>query len=603
MKNVFLTTVAFGFSAIAPLKGFCQENAIDASESHSSFTALVKDLGLDKNCKMDFSSEGNIAFAQPRFAYVNLTGIEDIPTNNYAQKKAWMEVYDCEGNYFKKPLILKGQGGYTLRFPKRNFSVLFCDSNWTEEETPDFLIGDWIRQDGFHFKAFYTDFLRGIGEIGYKLYLDMSADRKPFWERGGYINESKALCVPDAFPCAVYLNNRFLGIYAWQLKKHRRNMNMKKSEAKHIHLDGYVNDKYLFDGKVDWLWFEVRNPKGLFTHKGTPYNGNKPEELMDQEDAEYGNENDPPETAEGKIRTAMVKQAVLKLSRYKAELSQFEQQGEAVLKRELEKRFDVESLLDYAVFFRMLMNGDGTTKNWQWFTYDGVKWMVAPYDLDQTFGITLHGFHRPANHTLSTITTGPFPFINKYYASEERTRYCALRQRGILSEERIMGIVYDWYNRIGAKWYEAELQRWPESPCYCEAVCNEGWKVCNDWSLYATSPAYSKYQLYKPGDVCVLDGRLWEATMPVEGVFPYVRNSDIDSIERLSAWIGERLRVLDEYYGYSREETGVTESAAKNISLPRKNIFSPEGKKLSTLQKGINIVQYDDGSARLILHR
>ena len=92
-------------------------------------------------------------------------------------------------------------------------------------------IGDWVRQSSFHFKAFYNDFLRGFGEVGYKVYELMIADRQPFWNRVGYVDESRARCFPDGFPCAVYLNGTFYGVFAWQLKKSRKNMNMKKYEV------------------------------------------------------------------------------------------------------------------------------------------------------------------------------------------------------------------------------------------------------------------------------------------------------------------------------------------------------------------------------------
>lgn len=568
-----------------------------------TFEGLVRTMGLEEGKTADLSDEAEIAMPEPRLAYVNLTGITDIPTSKQRQLQAWMEVYDGEGRYFRKRLLVKAQGGYSIRFPKRNFSVIFCNEDWEEEDTPDFSIGDWVRQDGFHFKAFYTDFMRGTGVIGYKWYRQMVADRLPFWERGGYYNESRALCVPDGFPCIVYLNGKLLGVYAWQLKKHRRNMNMKKATAEHVHLDGNVNDQYLFDGKVNWKQFEARNPKQLYTSKGEPYDGNYPSELIDEKCKGFYNAEDSAEVREGKERSAKVKQYILRLSGYKKELAAFEREGEETLKRELEKRFDIQSLLDYQVFFRMLMNGDGTLKNWQWFTYDGVKWMVAPYDLDQTFGITLYGFPRPATHTLSTITSGPFTFISRYYAREEAERYAELRQKGVLSEEAILPVIHDWYGRVGTDWYEMEKRRWPESPCYCEAVCNDGWKVCDDWSIYSSTPNYDEYRTYRAGDICVLDGRLWEATKRVTGVFPYVRNSDIDTLERMVAWISERLNVLDEYYGYEPGQMAVQRPAPDTASGKEEGIYTIDGKRIPQRRKGINIVRYGNGASRVIYQK
>ncbi len=568
-----------------------------STDERATFQGLVKALKLADGCQ-DLSDAMAVKIQEPQLAYVNLTGISSIPSSKHTTHQAWMEVYDGNGHYFKKRILIKGQGGYSLRFPKRNFSMQFCNENWTETTTPDFHIGNWVRQDGFHFKAFYTDFSRGIGEIGYKWYRRVVADRKPFWERGGYTKESaQALCVPDGFPCVVYLEGKFQGIYAWQLKKHRRNMNMKKDVAEHIHLDGNVSDQYLFDGKISWGQFEVRNPKHLYTKSNQLYDGNYPKELMDENSSGYSNQN------ENKKRSALVKKAVQKLSQYKKELAGFESQGAMVVKREFAKRFDVETLLDYQVYFRMLMNGDGTLKNWQWFTYDGVKWMVTPYDLDQTFGITLYGFPRPATHTLCTITTGPFPFITKYYAEEERNRYIELRKKGVLTEDVVLPIIYDWYDRVGTDWYDMEKKRWPESPCYCEAICNDGWTVCDDWSLYNDAPAFSYNTTYKKGDICVLDGRIWEATRTISGKKPYVRNSDIDTIERLVGWVTDRLQVLDEFYAYEHQPNDVEVPQLSNGFRQVKAIYTLDGKRIPRLQRGINVVRYTDGTSRLIQHK
>ena len=106
-------------------------------------------------------------------------------------------------------------------------------------------------------------------------------------------------------------------------------------------------------------------------------------------------------------------------------------------------------------------------------------------------GNTLYGFPRPATHTLSRIDTGPFPFINRHYQRDEARRYAVLREKGVFDSELIHSIILDWYERVGTQVYAMEVDRWPESPCYCPPICNQGWKVCDDWSVYNTTPAFS----------------------------------------------------------------------------------------------------------------
>jgi len=525
-----------------------------------SFDEMVRSAHQDATSAsiVDYSEAGSIEIAEPQFAWVNITGLTTLPVSKTDVREVWVEVYDGHGSYFRKRALLKAQGSWSLKFPKRNFSCQFCENDWTATTTPDIRIGDWVKQDAFHFKAFYTDFCRGIGEIGYKLFQCIVADRPPYWLRGGYsVSSKRARCFPDGFPCAVYIDGYFHGLYAWQLKKSRKNMNMEKTEELHIHLDGYLGNSTLFHGNVGWKQFDIRHPKA-------PY-------------------------VTDKTRTA-----ILQLSQYHAELTALEESGadSLAMKRAFEQRFDIGSLLDYDVFYQFVCNCDGSLKNWQWFTYDGRKWMVAPYDLDQTFGLNLYGVVRPAAWNHSQLTEGPFYWVAHYYQKELRQRYVELRRNGALSADNMISIVDNWYNRVSEAMYEQEKTKWPDSPCYGPAICNTGWQPCPDWALYQAASDYSPTAKYQDGDVCKLEGRLWEATQPVEGVRPYRRNSQPDSLQRLEHWVTERLAYLDEQYSLqdipmhiSSIVCPATDDKYYNlmgqpVSRPRKGIYIRNGHKV-----------------------
>ena len=525
--------------------------------SFNDMTEVFKEGDLSSSL-IDYSNTENIEIAEPWFAWVNITGLTSLPLSKTDVREVWIEVYDGHGSYFRKRALLKAQGSWSLKFPKRNFSCQFCENDWTATTTPDIRIGNWVKQDAFHFKAFYTDYFRGIGEIGYKLFLHIVADRAPYWERGGYTVPSKrARCFPDGFPCAVYIDGAFYGLYAWQLKKSRKNMNMEKTEELHIHLDGLLNNSTLFHGNVGWKQFDIRHPKDPYV-------------------------------------TDKTQTAILQLSRYHAELTALEESGADSLgmKQAFEQRFDIASLLDYNVFYQFVCNCDGSLKNWQWFTYDGRKWLVAPYDLDQTFGLNLYGVVRPAVWDHSQLTEGPFYWVAHYYQKELRQRYAELRKNGALSADNILAIVDDWYNRVSELMYEQEKTKWPDSPCYGPAICNMGWQPCPEWTLYKTTSDYSSTAKYDAGDVCKLEGRLWEATQPVTGVRPYQRNSQLDSLQRLEHWVTERLAYLDEHYSFQDTPMHiksvvwfVTDSKYYNllgqpVSRPRKGTYIRNGHKV-----------------------
>ena len=580
------------------LPGFLSVTAQDFKE----FDRLVEALRL-ATLSEDLSESADIRLAEPRLAYVNLTDFPTLPTYKTGERKGWMEVYDGAGHYFRKRVVIHGQGGYSLRYPKNNFSCKFCENDWSGKQTTDIRFGDWVKQDGFHFKAFYTDFSRGIGEIGYQMFEHFTEDRRPYWERGGYMNPSRARCFPDGFPVIVYLNGKFQGIYAWQLKKHRKNMNMEKHNASHIHIDGNISDAHLFAGNIAWNEFEVRNPKDLYTTYGTVYNNNHPSELMSERSTHYPPAADDSETAEAMRRSAQVRAAIVRLSGYHDELIRLEASGAdtATVRQRFESYFDLESLIDYAVFFYFSANGDGTLKNWQWFTYDGHKWMVTPYDLDQTLGLGLYGQVRPAYFPIEHITSGPFYWLDRYYQQEIRQRWHDLRRRNILCDSTLVSIAEDWCERVGDTFYELERQQWPTSPCYCEAICNDGWKPSDQWVQYSGTGNFLLTTTYLPGDLAKEEGRLWEATDTVKGIKPFIRNATPDSIARLSAWIPERIVYLDGVFGY-QQETAMEEPARQET--PEGDIigiYTMAGVRVDRPTRGIYIFRYRNGKSRKVI--
>ena len=570
-----------------------------------TFLRVIANRGLDNSA--DVSAFDDIVMAQPSLAFVNIVLTNGLPSKKGQPSAGMVEFYDGNGTYFKKPVSVSVQGAYSVRYPKKNFTCDFALANDASEAGTSLTIGDWVRQDSYHLKAFYTDVLRGIGEVGYKLYGNIVADRLPFWRRCGIDSQSKARCFPDAFPCVLFVNGSYHGVYAWQLKKSRKNMNMKKSCAEHIHLDGNLSDKYLFDGYVAWGQFEVRNPKGLYDYKGNMYDGDCPSELIDEKSKYFKLPEDDEKTLEAKAMTAAVKRHVNTLSMYGNVLKKIEKEGADTLRmrNEIEKRYEIQSLIDYYVLHHFIYNCDGSLKNWQWFTYDGQKWMVTPYDLDQTFGLNLYGVVRPATIPIEPLISGPFMWVDKYYKNDIRQRYCQLRGAGVLDAGVINSIVNEWHGRVGEEFYSMESSRWPDSPCYSDAICNNGWKVSDEWEKYAEVPSYSNADFYEPGDIVRYEGRLWQATQKRSGVKPCKRNANIDSVERICSWVTDRLDFLDIYYDYSPmssvNDVEVSDALSSRATLT--GIYNSSGERVPHPVKGVNIYRYSDGTSVKILVR
>lgn len=139
---------------------------------------------------------------------------------------------------------------------RKNGKADFCNNNgWDDNDTFEIKIGEWVTQDSFHFKAYYTDFIRGAAVVTYQLADAVYRTRGVFkdrpWKQAlidfdkvlnqitmGYSEDgltdislqldNGARCIPDGFPAIFYLNGEFYGIYSWQLSKHRDNYHLDK---------------------------------------------------------------------------------------------------------------------------------------------------------------------------------------------------------------------------------------------------------------------------------------------------------------------------------------------------------------------------------------
>ena len=419
--------------------------------SDSDFDKTIKGLGITYDGIKDWSMESAIAFAEPDYAYANIT-CESFPTSKNDNLHAYIDLYDNNGNFFRKKILLNLQGDSQI---KNNLSISFCEDEWVGDLTPTISFGNWVAQDEFHLKGFYNDGFRGTAEIAYQFYSKVT-DRDN--------------CYPKAFPVSLYFNGNFYGIMAWQLKKHRANMGLEKKVAEHVWLDGTLNDKQLFQGSINWTKFEVRNPKDLYNMDGTEYDGDIPQEIMDETSSFYN------ETKNKMVRCATAKKYIKNLSNYCSELQALEDDSvsEETMREAIQARFDVNEIVNYKVFSLVTSNYDGFSKNWQWFTSDGVKWSVAPYDCNLTFGYNEDGTSlwdaeqssKKYNYMMqNTDSVGPMLWIRKYFWEEVKDRYAQLRDNGVISSASIMNIVDNWYQRIGEDNYALEWAKWTDSPC------------------------------------------------------------------------------------------------------------------------------------------
>ncbi len=569
------------------------------ASAQTAFLDEITRAGFDSLTVNDLSTSAKVKIkTKPTLAFVNVTGIDRFPTQKTSNYHAFVEVYDGNGNYFNKRILLNAQGNSSLNLVKKNFALDFFEDDG-ETET-DITIGDWVQQDAFHLKAYYVDVQRGTGAIGYQLYDRIVTGHPTFLERAGKKQE-KERCYPDGFPCLLYLNGDFYGIYAWQLKKHRKNYGMDKKAATEIHIDGTLGK--FWNGKVDWTQFEVRNPKNLYASDGTVYDGDNPKALICPTDSAYMTEGSDEQSME---RTVAVRQALLKASGYQAMLDAIT--GEAEQKAAFDACFDKTSLIDYFILSLLTANYDGFDKNYQWLTYDGTKWFVAPYDLDGTFGMFWKGYFAfPAewttvgfDHRMEWYTEiFPFSYMRKYYWDELKERYCTLRKEGLVSAAVVGALFTAWYNQVGEDNYQREWEKWPDTPCMQDTVTSAYWTTVDDWTNISVIPEYNDTMLYHAGDQCLYNFRKWICTADVQGECPWPVPGYHDSLGRFTSWATRRIALEDDYLGYDETTAILSPDDDRRSSMPV-GIYTITGQKTGRMMRGLNIVVSADGHTRKV---
>ncbi len=577
----------------------------------------LKANGFNVKTPIDWSESSFIQIPEPRFAIINITNIDSMPTTKQDNKKAFLEFWDMQGNYFKKHAILNAQGNSSMGFPKKNVSVDICEDEWLGEDTPKIRIGKWVPQDSFHMKAYYTDFFRGVGAVSYKLYDQIVLTRGALYDRpwkkalldmskigtttkslgnpnvGNYdlLTDTGARCFPDGFPVAIYLNNVFYGIFSFQLKKHRDNYHLDKSTAENVHLDGTLNYYTIFGGKdnINWGEFEIRNPKGLYAIGGNKYDADiKQEEIAGETEVDsWIADGILPDGTEitSKIKknlqlTAKVKKyiqnlsdavGIIKAAEAAYNASSKTSEDLSTFKKVYEKYFDVENMIDYIIASDIIKNGDGFSKNWQFFCYDGIKWFVGLYDCDMTFGCEWSYITDTLTGHLNSSLYSPHGFIIKYYNDELEKRYKELMDCGIISPKNIYSLITDWMQRIGTSFFKQEYKKWKESLCISDSVVrSEYWEVVKDEKgnhEVADEETFNATVSYNIGDIvsfginknmgffkfkCIKKTIAISSNTPhsISPCSPISLFRHCDNVYRIYKWIVDNVNNMNKLYNY-----------------------------------------------------
>lgn len=496
------------------------ENKLELSdEAMTDFQQALKAAGFQPGGGGDFSDREVIELPEPKgCALVNLI-VDKLPLNDGEVSEGFVEYYDKSGNYFKIECSVEPQGQTSRVFAKTGGK-----GNYTLDVSNDVKFGSWVPQDSFHLKGAAKDVIRGTLPTSYKWaymmqeFLNARPNRILVDESsitttngtGKRINDwpIDARCLPDGFPFELYVNGEYYGIYAWQLKKHRKNYSMDKKDytSLFIDADGIMSNDYQHgiwnegpdavdpDGVYAKWWngFDIKGPKDLICMDGSDFDGDNPKELIDSTSSVYDSSNKKHKGS------AQAKAIIRGFSTKYLEVKELVDNNDIVAaKAKFEENFDKAACILVYIFNCLTNNGDSIKKNTLWGTYANGKIFPMLWDLDNQYGVgwigTQAGAPSAARWTGDYATAKwPLALLWTLYSDEIKAAYANLRNSKIISIDTWKDIVFNqWVNRIGEEAYNRDIERWPETPSYREDYTNE-----ENWVYYGYSYGIGSYNLW-----------------------------------------------------------------------------------------------------------
>ncbi|MCG0810337.1 SGNH/GDSL hydrolase family protein [Lactiplantibacillus plantarum] len=340
---------------------------------------------------------------------------------------------------------IKVQGASSASLAKKNYTLHF--------DRKIELIPGYGNQDKYVIKANMTDFsqVRNVGcaklwgkvretrikaddaiKVNDTDYLTDNAGNHITGEANPQLSIGGNYGAIDGFPIALCINDKYWGLYTFNVPKDAFMAKMTKKKGHAI-------------VSTEWTFFD----------KDTQFNG------KDMSIEFCGTKN-----------SDWVSRSINSLiDSLKASYTSKDDFDKAVL-----PLLDIDSAIDYYVFTSAIGNVDGILRNFLLQTWDGKKWYLAAYDLDMVFGRTpdlsswlLPDYNgdniRRGGATLANLSGGNriFQQLWKFYKADIIARYKELVQ-SVLSISNVSTFLTDYAKRIPFALKVQEDKLWPQTP-------------------------------------------------------------------------------------------------------------------------------------------
>lgn len=427
----------------------------DATEPETiDTTSFATDLSLTGSNLQLKNSQGNLignAITLPSTsggASETVTVVRDIYANNEIPKmyvtsdrlgsltkKADGEA-DCEVEIrFNRQIIKcyatgKIQGTSSESLPAKNYTFKFYSD--AAHATKNKIDVGWGKQSKYCFKKNYIDSTHTRNLSGARIAYDMVNSRPESDFKTNLLTTPRNGAV-DGFPCIIYLNGEFWGLYTWNIPKDAWMFNMKDDNPNHMVLCAEYNN-----------------------------NGNMSVTNTCQFRALWGGEGDTNWSIEVGTYSEALKTSFNNAINFVMTASDED------FKANISNYFDLYSLLDYYCFSYFVYHYDGLGKNMLMATYDGVHWGACLYDMDSIYGVTFNGqqfleYNKKCPEEYQENNSLLWQRIERCFAQELYDRYVELR-KGALSLGNIVEHVEEIYDLIPDRAFKEDWTKWTGIP-------------------------------------------------------------------------------------------------------------------------------------------
>lgn len=324
----------------------------------------------------------------------------------------------------------KVQGSSSVAYPGKNFTFdFYVDSLHQNKFKID--VG-WGAQSKYCFKKNWIDITHTRNLSGARVVYDM-VESRPSSDFKTNLQKSPRNGAVDGFPCKLYINGEFWGLYTWNIPKDTWMFGMDKNNSNHMVLCAETNNNGV-----------TSNISSCEFRKA--WNG------IDGNDW----------SVEVGILTDGLKNSFNRCINFVMTSSDNE------FKSNISEYFDLYSLLDYYLFSYFTYHIDGLGKNLLMITYDGVHWGAGLYDMDSIYGAYIDGSSfksatckLPSDYKETNSLL--WQRIEKCFTVELKSRYAELR-KGALSLGNIITHVEEIYDLIPDRVFKDDQDKWTGVP-------------------------------------------------------------------------------------------------------------------------------------------